>query len=91
MKPLLVFQHVGCETPDTFLDLLPAQKRPMETVRFYEGDRALDDLSPFAGLLVTGGPMSVNDELLSLLSRDKYQKSSGLFISLRVLLRCKWS
>ena len=62
MKPLLVFQHVGCETTGIFLDLLQAQKRPVETVRFYEGDRAPEDLSPFSGLLVMGGPMSVNDE-----------------------------
>jgi GMP synthase-like glutamine amidotransferase len=34
----------------------------VETVRLYEGDRAPENLSPFAGLLVMGGPMSVNDE-----------------------------
>src|SRR5574337_234757 len=62
MKPLLVFQHIGCETPGIFLDLLQAQQRSVETVRLYEGDRVPEDLSPFAGLLVMGGPMSVNDE-----------------------------
>jgi GMP synthase (glutamine-hydrolysing) len=62
MKPLLVFQHIGCETPGIFLDVLQAQKRPVETVRLYEGDQAPEDLSPFAGLLVMGGPMSVNDD-----------------------------
>ena len=62
MKPLLVFQHIACETPGIFLDLLEKQKRPVETVRFYEGDRAPEDLSLFSGLLVMGGPMSVNDE-----------------------------
>src|SRR5574337_84134 len=62
MKPLLVFQNIGCETPGIFLDVLQAEKRPVETVRLYEGDQAPDDLSPFAGLLVMGGPMSVNDE-----------------------------
>ena len=62
MKPLLVFQHVGCETPGIFVDLLEKQNRPVETVRLYEGDRAPEDLSPYSGLLVMGGPMSVNDE-----------------------------
>ncbi|CBE69863.1 MAG: type 1 glutamine amidotransferase [Candidatus Methylomirabilis oxygeniifera] len=62
MKPLLVFQHIGCETPGIFLDLLQTQQRPVETVRLYEGDRPPKDLSPFSGLLVMGGPMSVNDE-----------------------------
>jgi GMP synthase (glutamine-hydrolysing) len=62
MKPLLVFQHIGCETPGMFLDLLQAQKRPVETVRLYEGDRVPDNLSPFSGLLIMGGPMSANDE-----------------------------
>ena len=62
MKTVLVFQHIGCETPGIFLDLLREQKRPIETVKLYEGDRLPEDLSGFAGLLVMGGPMSVNDE-----------------------------
>lgn len=62
MKPLLVFQHIGCETPGILLDLLEAQQRPVETVRLYEGDRVPDNLSPYSGLVVMGGPMSVNDE-----------------------------
>jgi len=62
MKPVLVFQHIGCETPGIFLDLLREQKRPVETVRLYEGEQPPDDLSRFSGLLVMGGPMSVNDE-----------------------------
>lgn len=62
MKPLLVFQHIECETPGVFLDLLEKQQRPVETVRLHRGDLAPDDLSPFSGLLVMGGPMSVNDE-----------------------------
>jgi len=62
MKPLLIFQHVECETPGLFLDMLQAQNRPIKTVRLYEGDRAPDDLLPYSGLLVMGGPMSVNDE-----------------------------
>jgi GMP synthase-like glutamine amidotransferase len=62
MKSVLVFQHIACETPGIFLELLREQKRPVETVRWYEGDRAPGDLSQYSGLLVMGGPMSVNDE-----------------------------
>ena len=62
MKSVLVFQHIACETPGIFLELLREQKRPVETVRVYEGDRTPDDLSRYSGLLVMGGPMSVNDE-----------------------------
>ena len=62
MKPVLVIQHIGCETPGIFLDLLCEQKRPVETVRLYEGEQPPEDLSRFSGLLVMGGPMSVNDE-----------------------------
>jgi GMP synthase-like glutamine amidotransferase len=62
MKPVLVFQHIWCETPGIFLDLLRERKCPVETVRWYEGDPVPDDLSRFSGLLVMGGPMSVNDE-----------------------------
>jgi GMP synthase-like glutamine amidotransferase len=62
MKPILVFQHIGCETPGIFADLLREQKRPIETVRFFASDRVPEDLSWYSGLLVMGGPMSVNDE-----------------------------
>lgn len=62
MKPVLVFQHIWCEPPGIFLDLLREQKCPVETIRFFEGNRVPDDLSHFSGLLVMGGPMSVNDE-----------------------------
>jgi len=62
MKPVLVIQHIECETPGVFLDLLREQNRPVETVRLYEGEQPPDDLSRFSGLLVMGGPMSVNDE-----------------------------
>lgn len=62
MKPFLVFQHIGCETPGIFLSLLQEQSRPMQTVKLNEGEQPPDDLSPFCGLLVMGGPMSVHDE-----------------------------
>ena len=62
MKPVLVFQHIWCETPGIFLDLFREQKCPVETVKLYEGEQPPDDLSRFSGLLVMGGPMSVNNE-----------------------------
>jgi GMP synthase-like glutamine amidotransferase len=62
MKPVLVFQHIGCETPGIFLELLREQSLPVETVKLFEGERPPEDLSRFSGLLVMGGPMSVNDE-----------------------------
>ena len=62
MKPVLVLQHIWCETPGIILELLREQNRPVETVKLFEGDRPPEDLSRFSGLLVMGGPMSVNDE-----------------------------
>jgi GMP synthase (glutamine-hydrolysing) len=62
VKPVLIFQHIWCETPGIFLELLREQSLPVETVKLFEGDRLPDDLSRFSGLLVMGGPMSVNDE-----------------------------
>jgi len=62
MKSVMVLQHIACETPGIFLDLLRERKRPIETVRLHEGDRAPETLSRYAGVLVMGGPMSVNDE-----------------------------
>jgi len=62
VKPVLIFQHIWCETPGIFLELLREQSLPVETVKLFEGDRPPEDLSRFSGLLVMGGPMSVNDE-----------------------------
>jgi GMP synthase-like glutamine amidotransferase len=62
MKPVLVFQHIWCETPGIFLEPLREQSLPVETVKLYEGEQPPEDLSPFSGLLLMGGPMSVNDE-----------------------------
>jgi GMP synthase-like glutamine amidotransferase len=62
VKPVLIFQHIWCETPGIFLELLREQSLPVETVKLFEGDRLPEDLSRFSGLLVMGGPMSVNDE-----------------------------
>ncbi len=62
MRPVLLLQHIACETPGIFLEELKELKRPIETVKLYERDWVPEDLSRFAGLLVMGGPMSVNDE-----------------------------
>jgi len=62
VKPVLIFQHIWCEAPGIFLELLREQSHPVETVKLFEGDRPPEDLSRFSGLLVMGGPMSVNDE-----------------------------
>jgi GMP synthase-like glutamine amidotransferase len=62
MKPLVVVQHIACETPGILLESLCDQGRPVETVRLFEGDRLPDELSTCSGLLIMGGPMSVNDE-----------------------------
>jgi GMP synthase-like glutamine amidotransferase len=62
LKPVLVLQHIACETPGLFLDLLCEQGRPVETVKLYEGGQVPESLSPYSGLVVMGGPMSVNDE-----------------------------
>ena len=59
---VLVLQHIACETPGAFEDLLRARGAELHRVELDEGDPLPDDARSFDLIVAMGGPMSVNDE-----------------------------
>jgi GMP synthase (glutamine-hydrolysing) len=58
---LLVLQHIACEHPGAFSDVLAQRGAQAVTAELDEGD-ALPDLAGFDGVLAMGGPMGAADE-----------------------------
>lgn len=58
---LLVLQHIACEQPGIYADVLRERGGLTETIALDEGD-ALPDWRAFDAILAMGGPMSANDE-----------------------------
>jgi GMP synthase (glutamine-hydrolysing) len=58
---ILVFQHISCEPPGTFEDVLVARGAAITRVELDEGD-PIPALSGFDALVVMGGPMAAYDE-----------------------------
>ncbi len=58
---VLVLQHIACEPPGAFEDVLVERGATITRVELDEGDR-LPDWRDFDAIVVMGGPMSVNDE-----------------------------
>lgn len=57
----LVLQHVACETPGIYEDVLRERGTSLQRVELDEG-QSLPDWRGFDGIIAMGGPMSVNDE-----------------------------
>jgi GMP synthase (glutamine-hydrolysing) len=57
----LVLQHIACEPPGAYEDVLRERSWELERVELDEGD-ALPDWQTFGAIIAMGGPMSVNDE-----------------------------
>ena len=57
----LVLQHIACEPPGVFEDILIERDAAIHRVELDEGDR-LPDWRDFDLIVAMGGPMSVNDE-----------------------------
>jgi GMP synthase (glutamine-hydrolysing) len=58
---VLVLQHIACEPPGAFEDVLRERGARLHRVELDEGE-ALPDWRPFDAVIAMGGPMSVNDE-----------------------------
>jgi GMP synthase (glutamine-hydrolysing) len=58
---VLVVQHVACETLGTIEDVVRAQRLTPRYVRVHEGDPIPSRWDDSCGLIVMGGPMSVED------------------------------
>jgi GMP synthase (glutamine-hydrolysing) len=58
---ILVLQHIACEPPGVYEDVLLERGATIRRVELDEGDR-LPDWREFSAIVAMGGPMSVNDE-----------------------------
>jgi GMP synthase (glutamine-hydrolysing) len=68
---VLVLQHIACEPPGAFEDVLVAAGADIHRVELDEGD-ALPPWQDFVAIVAMGGPMSVNDDAeLPWLSAEK--------------------
>ena len=60
---VLVLQHIACEPPGVFEDVLRERGAELHRVELDEGD-PLPDWRAFDALVAMGGPMSVNDDAI---------------------------
>lgn len=61
MKPIAIFRHSVTEGPGYFATYLHAKNIPWQIVRLDAGEPVPTDLSAWSGIVLMGGPMSVND------------------------------
>jgi GMP synthase-like glutamine amidotransferase len=66
----LVLQHIACEPPGVFEDVLRERGAHLTRVELDEGD-PLPDWREFDAIVAMGGPMSVNDDALPWLAGEK--------------------
>jgi GMP synthase (glutamine-hydrolysing) len=59
---VLVLQHIACEPPGVFEDVLTERGAVIHRVELDEGERLPGTHTAFAAVVAMGGPMSVNDE-----------------------------
>jgi GMP synthase-like glutamine amidotransferase len=58
---VLVLQHIACEPPGAFEDVLRERGARLTRIELDEGEPLPDSLDGFDALVAMGGPMSVND------------------------------
>jgi GMP synthase-like glutamine amidotransferase len=63
MKPVLVFRHLACEGPGYLADVFKREHIPFEVIPLDEGAGVPESIDKASGLVMMGGPMSVNDPL----------------------------
>lgn len=63
MKPVAIFRHVRIEGPGHLANFLDRHDIPLRLIRIDIGDPLPQDISAYSGMVLMGGPMSVNDEL----------------------------
>jgi GMP synthase (glutamine-hydrolysing) len=59
MSPVLVLQHIGCETLGVIEELLAAEKIPFQYIRSFAGEPVPTTIGDTPALIVLGGPMGV--------------------------------
>lgn len=63
MKPVVIFRHALTEGAGYLGAFLTEKKIPWQMVRIDQGDRLPDNIDAYSGMVLMGGPMSVNDDL----------------------------
>jgi GMP synthase-like glutamine amidotransferase len=63
MKPVLIFRHVAAEGAGYLVEFLDANHIPWQLVKIDAGDKVPESILSFSGMVLMGGPMSVNDDL----------------------------
>lgn len=63
MKPVAIFRHAANEGPGYLATFLDAQNIPWQLIKVDAGDDIPPLVNAFSGVVLMGGPMSVNDDL----------------------------
>jgi len=63
VKPVAIFRFTRTEGPGYFATFLDARRIPRRVVKVDEGEAVPATPGEFSGLVLMGGPMSVNDDL----------------------------
>lgn len=63
MKPVIIFRHAAIEGPGFLATVLDEHAIPWRLVKIDEGEPVPDSITGFSGMVLMGGPMSVNDDL----------------------------
>jgi GMP synthase (glutamine-hydrolysing) len=71
MKPVIVVQHIQCETPGTIAEVLDARGIPRHAIRVFHGDPVPPQVDEAAGLVIMGGPMGVYEQARYPFLRDE--------------------
>lgn len=64
MKPIVIFRHAATEGPGYLGTYLDEQHIPWQLVKIDENDPLPASIEDYSGVVLMGGPMSVNDDLL---------------------------
>ena len=78
MKPIIIFRFAQTEGPGYLGSFLNEQNIPWQLIKIDENAQLPTSISGFSGMVLMGGPMSVNDDLpwiapLLALIREAYQ------------------
>lgn len=63
MKPVIIFRHAATEGPGYLATFLDEQHIPWQIVKIDEKDPLPSSIAGYSGVVLMGGPMSVNDDL----------------------------
>lgn len=62
MKPVAIFRHIECEGPGYLGKVLQQSQVESQLIAIDQHDAMPDTLRDYSGVIIMGGPMSVNDD-----------------------------